>query len=198
MFDRYVVKYDDTLDKIASKFETMPSIIRDINNLYSGEIREGMELVVPKENKEYFNYYTVVSGDTLYGIARRYNINPELLSSINGINQNDYIYPDQQILIPKSGYSYYITASGDTLDTVSNTFKVDNFKGEKIGLKADIIVTPPSTQDKTPLQVDITFIANTGYTFDTSITEGKRYTYSVSDSSAKLTLKITPKENWIQ
>ena len=125
MFDRYVVKYDDTLAKIASKFETMPSIIRDINNLYSGEIREGMELVVPKENKEYFNYYTVVSGDTLYGIARRYNINPELLSSINGINQNDYIYPDQQILIPKSGYSYYITASGDTLDTVSNTFKVD-------------------------------------------------------------------------
>ena len=84
------------------------------------------------------------------------------------------------------------------VEVLENTFKVDNFKGEKIGLKADIIVTPPSTQDKTPLQVDITFIANTGYTFDTSITEGKRYTYSVSDSSAKLTLKITPKENWIQ
>lgn len=125
MFERYVVKYGDTLESIANNYGSMPSIIRDINNLYNLNIREGMELIVPKENKEYFNYYKVVSGDTIYGIARRYNINPELLSSINGIDQSDYIYPNQQILIPKSGYSYYITASGDTLDTVSNMFKVN-------------------------------------------------------------------------
>lgn len=125
MFDRYIVKFDDTIDKIASKYETMPNIIRDINNLYNDNLREGMEIIVPKENKEYFNYYSVTKGDTLYEIARKYNINPSLLSSINGLNEQDYIYPDQQILIPKSGYSYYITASGDTLDTVSNMFKVN-------------------------------------------------------------------------
>ena len=38
---------------------------------------------------------------------------------------NDYIYPDQEILIPKSGYSYYITTEGDTLDIVAGRFKVD-------------------------------------------------------------------------
>ena len=38
---------------------------------------------------------------------------------------NDYIYPGQEILIPKSGYSYYITTEGDTLDIVANRFKVD-------------------------------------------------------------------------
>ena len=83
------------------------------------------------------------------------------------------------------------------VEVLENTFKVDNFKGEKIGLKANIIVTPPSTQDKTPLQVDIIFIANTGYTFDDSIIAGKRYTYTAGNKSAKLTLKITPKENWV-
>ena len=80
---------------------------------------------------------------------------------------------------------------------LKTTFTVDNFKGEKIGLKANITVTPPSTQDKTPLPVNITFIANTGYTFDDSIITGKRYSYDASTKEAKLTLKITPKENWV-
>ena len=63
--------------------------------------------------------------DVLDGrIARKYNINPELLSSLNGLNMNDYIYPGQTIMIPKSGYSYYLTKEGDTLDTVANTFGI--------------------------------------------------------------------------
>ena len=72
----------------------------------------------------YFENYKIKSGDTLYGIARKYNINPDLLASLNGLNNNDYIYPDQMLLIPKSGYSYYITKAGDTLDTVANIFNV--------------------------------------------------------------------------
>ncbi len=37
----------------------------------------------------------------------------------------DYIYPEQEILIPKSGYSYYITKEGDTLNTVCSMFKIN-------------------------------------------------------------------------
>ena len=37
----------------------------------------------------------------------------------------EYIYPGQEIMIPKKGYSYYITAEGDTLKTVSDTFGVN-------------------------------------------------------------------------
>ncbi len=36
---------------------------------------------------------------------------------------DDYIYPNQKILIPKSGYSFYITKDGDTLEMVSQKFK---------------------------------------------------------------------------
>lgn len=74
---------------------------------------------------EYYDYYTIKSGDTLYQISRKYNINPELLSSLNGLNMNDYIYPGQMIMIPKGGYSYYLTKEGDTLDTVANTFGIN-------------------------------------------------------------------------
>ena len=123
MFEKYTVNYYDTLESIAKKFDTEVRIIKDINNLFFDDIRQGMELVVPADSKDYFNYYTVTEGDTLYGISRKYNINPELLASMNGIELDDYIYPNQQILIPKNGYSYYITAEGDTLKTVADTFK---------------------------------------------------------------------------
>ena len=82
-------------------------------------------LIVPKNNQNYFNYYTVEKGDSLYAISRRYNINPELLALLNGLNLNDYIYPNQVILIPKAMYSYYVTKSGDTLSSVANTFKTN-------------------------------------------------------------------------
>ena len=38
------------------------------------------------------------------------------------LNSEDYIYPNQEILIPKSNYSYYITKDGDSLDIVANKF----------------------------------------------------------------------------
>lgn len=79
-------------------------------------------------NNKYFSYYTIEKGDNLYEIARKYNINPKLLAAVNGLKDNEYIYPNQELIIPKSGYSYYITAEGDTLSGVAKTFKtsVDN------------------------------------------------------------------------
>ena len=125
MFDKYVIKPNDNLQSIANKFNTKPEVLMDVNNIYfPDELRVGMEIVVPKNKEKYFNYYTIEAGDSLYKIAQKYNINPTLLASLNGLKLDDYIYPNQEILIPKSGYSYYITAEGDTLDTVANMFKI--------------------------------------------------------------------------
>lgn len=76
-------------------------------------------------NDTYFEYYTIKKGDSLYKIAKNYNINPSLLASMNGFDMNDFIYPGQVLLIPNQNYSYYITKSGDTLDTVINTLNED-------------------------------------------------------------------------
>ena len=89
------------------------------NNLSILEIA----LSVGFNNQNYFSYYTVEKGDSLYAISRRYNINPELLAGLNGLSMEDYIYPNQEILIPKSGFSYYITKEGDTIDLVAGLFK---------------------------------------------------------------------------
>ena len=71
----------------------------------------------------YFTYYTIEKGDNLYEISRKYNINPKLLAAMNGIEDNEYIYPGQELMIPKSGYSYYITGDGDTLKGVADAFR---------------------------------------------------------------------------
>lgn len=76
-------------------------------------------------NNNLYDKYIIRKGDTLYSISRQYNINPELLSLINGLNMNDFIYENQEILIPKSGYSYYLTREGDNLNDVLSLFNVE-------------------------------------------------------------------------
>ena len=85
-------------------------------------------VIVPKNNQNYFNYYTIEKGDSLYGIARRYNINPELLAGLNGLSMDDYIYPNQEILIPRAGVQIYVTKEFDTLKDVVKRFKTNTEK----------------------------------------------------------------------
>lgn len=129
MYDKYVIEEGDTLKSIADKFNTLESTIMDINNISEPSLlRQGMEIIVPKESEKYFEYYTIKKGDNIYKIAREYNINPELLSALNGLEGDDFIYPEQRLLIPKSGYSYYITREGDTLDIVADRFNISKDK----------------------------------------------------------------------
>ena len=71
-----------------------------------------------------FDYYKITKGDTLYKIAEENNINPSLLAKLNGINESDYIYPDQILLVPKAGSLLYITAIGDTLSEIAKGLNV--------------------------------------------------------------------------
>lgn len=123
MYDKYLIKEGETLEDIASRFNTSVDMILNINDIYSREyLRAGEEIIVPKNQESYFTYYTVNQGDSLYQIARKYNINPSLLALLNGLNMEDYIYPNQRLIIPKSGYSFYITKDGDTLEIVRDKF----------------------------------------------------------------------------
>lgn len=129
MYNVYKIKSGDTIEEIAKAFSTTIDRLLELNALDGNSyLRVGEEIIVPETSKNYFEYYTVNKGDSIYAISRRYNINPELLASLNGLNNADYIYPGQVILIPKSNYSYYITKEGDTLDSVVNLFGTNKEK----------------------------------------------------------------------
>lgn len=128
MYNVYKVLGGETLESLANRFNTTVENLQLLNNLEGLYIEDRDEIIVPETSKKYFEYYKVQKGDSIYGIAKRYNINPELLASLNGLNYSDYIYPDQLIMIPKPNYSYYITKEGDTLDSVSNILGITRDK----------------------------------------------------------------------
>ncbi|MCI9280152.1 MAG: LysM peptidoglycan-binding domain-containing protein [Bacilli bacterium] len=141
MFDKYSIKKGESLENVAKMFNTDVDVLKQINNIYYDDmVRAGMDIIVPKNRDQYFNYYVIEKGDNLYEIARKYNINPELLASMNGLEMDDYIYPNQELLIPKSGYSYYITKDGDTLEMVSDVFRVN--KDELMNDNSTIYLMP--------------------------------------------------------
>ena len=74
-----------------------------------------------KIESPYYYIYEIKKGDTLYKLSKEFNVNTMLLSELNGLNIDDYIYPGQMVLIPKKDVSYYITKEGDTLKLISKT-----------------------------------------------------------------------------
>jgi len=123
MYDTYVIEKNDTIATISSKFNTSPEIIYQLNG-YVIDLVPGNTLIVPRITSNYFDYYTVTKGDTLYKIASDNNIDADLLAQLNGINKSDYIYPNQILLIPKAGSILYFTAVGDTLGEIAKGLNV--------------------------------------------------------------------------
>ena len=71
-----------------------------------------------------FSYYIVEKGDNLYQIGKRYNVSPQVIADLNGININDIIYPNQQIMVPRDGIGLYITKDGDTMQSISKDLNI--------------------------------------------------------------------------
>lgn len=128
MYQIYKVQPNDTLEKIAQSFGTTIDKIREINGL--GEIYEGGYVLVPirsnTSDSDLYTSYSVKKGDNIYSIAREYGVPYETLLRINGLNKDDYIYPEQKILIPKANSGIYVTSEADTIQSLYQKHK-DNW-----------------------------------------------------------------------
>ena len=127
MYDIYTVNNNETITSIANKLNINPILLSSINNNIV-KLTPGMTLLIPKKDNEYFDYYKVSKGDTLFNIARMYNVNVNMLSMLNGLDNEDYIYPNQVIMIPKENVRIYITAEGDTLQNIIKGINADTNK----------------------------------------------------------------------
>lgn len=121
MYDIYTIQNGDTIESISGKFGTTPEKIYELNvNLEPAEqLESGKKIIVPVARPAIFEYYTIKKGDTLYNIAKQLDMDPTNLAEINGLENADYIYDNQVLLIPKKGTKVVITKSGDTLEKVS-------------------------------------------------------------------------------
>ena len=121
MYKIYQITSGDTLRSIANKIGTTIELLSQINGISQNtQLMPGMNLIIPVLENEMFMKHIVKNGDSIYELANMYNIDYKDILKINGLNEYDYIYEGQEILIPKNGINYYITNEEDTLKKISN------------------------------------------------------------------------------
>ena len=123
MYGIYQVRVDDTLDSIANEVGTTKEELMQINGIVKDmALRPGSFIIVPRFDNNYIKY-KVKKGDNIYALAEKNNVDYKSLLKLNGLDEGDYIYPDQIILIPNN-YQIYITEE-ETLNDIENKLKVD-------------------------------------------------------------------------
>lgn len=127
----YIVKRGDTLYSIANKYNVSVNELMRINNLKSTNLAIGQQLRIPINGvPSTSNYiiYTVKVGDSLYSIAKKYNVSVDTL-----INENSLVSTTlaigQKLKIPvedqgDNDYQYmtYIVQSGDSLYKIAKNY----------------------------------------------------------------------------
>lgn len=109
IMETYTVKRGDTLTKIARKYKVAVSDLVKWNNIKNPNlIYVGEKLNLREKDEKIENQvirYVVKRGDTLYWIAKSYNINIREIISINNIKNPNLIYTNEVIYIPE--YNLY-------------------------------------------------------------------------------------------
>ena len=101
----YIVSAGDTLSQIAVKHKVSISSLKRANNLTSNLIKVGQELVIkapasgPKTTPVRKLNYQVRSGDSLYLIAKRFDLKINDITSWNKLDKNKYLQPGQRLTL---------------------------------------------------------------------------------------------------
>ncbi|MFN8454737.1 MAG: peptidoglycan DD-metalloendopeptidase family protein [Anaerolineae bacterium] len=83
--------------------------------------------IIPERAREEISTYQVESGDTIYGIAAKFGLDPETVIWSNPDLEKapDILSIGQELrILPVNGV-YHQVGQGDTLDKIASTFKVD-------------------------------------------------------------------------
>ena len=135
----HTINRGDNLWSLASKYDTEVKIIKEINYLKTDVLSIGSTLLIPlgkTESNKFIPYemYIVSEGDTLWKIARKYDLEVRDLAQMNSINENSYLFLGQQLTVgnkniyrnieSKKRTILYSVKQGDSLYKISELFDV--------------------------------------------------------------------------
>ncbi len=152
---RHKVKSGESLLVIAKQYHTTVDAIRSANAISGNLIRAGDFLLIPVATRDLDEYslsadqrlaatqatergqfkieHKVVSGDTLWDISRKYNVNLRSLASWNGMAPTDPLRPGKQLVVwlPQQRTEgavmrsiQYQVRAGDSLARIANRYNV--------------------------------------------------------------------------
>jgi membrane-bound lytic murein transglycosylase D len=101
----YIAVAGDTLSEIAQKHKVSISNLKRANNISGNLIKIGQELLIkapksgPKTTPVRKLNYQVRSGDSLYLIAKRFDLKVADITSWNKLDKNKYLQPGQRLTL---------------------------------------------------------------------------------------------------
>ncbi len=115
-WQRYRIRQGDSLIRIAKRFDTQVALLREVNNVRGNFIRAGDTLMIPDSSawRESLALakagstgvkrgYKVRRGDSLYEIARRFDVSIDDIVSWNRLDPNSYLQPGQALTLYLEG-----------------------------------------------------------------------------------------------
>lgn len=188
-WERHKIKAGDTLGEIAMKYNTSVNVLRQFNRIKGSLIRAGQSLLIPVALRQQEDYslsqqqrlkraqarlyakhnaapltHTVVSGDTLWDLSRKYNVNMRSLATWNGMASLDILKPGTVLKVWSKNRRdsvvrkvNYRVRKGESLSLIASKFNlsVNNIKkwnnkvsqkhyihpGERLTLYVDVTQT---------------------------------------------------------
>lgn len=98
-YDIYIVQKGDSLWAISKKYDLPLQELISINKLEDNTLKTGQKLLIPKQKTENEKIYIVQKGDTLWSIAKKYNVSVNNIKEKNNLTSN-LLSVGQQIIIP--------------------------------------------------------------------------------------------------
>lgn len=134
----YEVRPGDTLTAIAADHGVSVQAILEVNDIADPDlIRAGQQIVIPGKKGEPARVHVVAAGETLAGIAARYDSNPAGLAAANDLSNPNLIRIGQKLRIPgasssSSGggtgggeaVSFHVVRAGDTVAGIASRYGI--------------------------------------------------------------------------
>lgn len=152
---RHRIQKGETLLGIAARYDTEVKVLKSVNHLQNNRIRTGAHLLVPKAVRNLDEYalsqanrlasaadaeganleHPVQAGESLWTIARRYDVTIAQLCMWNGLSRNDTLATGRTLRIrpadaapdrhsPTTRRITYTVRSGESLWDISQRFQV--------------------------------------------------------------------------
>ena len=145
-WNRYTVRSGDSLIRIAKKFHTTPALIKQVNRLRSNTIKIKQKLLIPvaSKGKKYYGLseqnrlsskqskvkgspgsqkivHRVVSGDTIWELAKKHKVSMRKIAKWNGMAPKDVLKPGKDLLIwSRANLSKTLNEAESSYPTLTN------------------------------------------------------------------------------
>lgn len=142
----YIVRFGDTLEDVANKYNVDVSEIKALNNLESNNLTIGQVLVIPsfyssEISQDNYITYIVQSGDSLYRIAKKFDMTVDELKMLNNLDSN-LLKIGQKLIVGKRWDNANDSDLGDydiyTVLPDDNLYSIANKKNITIGMLKSI------------------------------------------------------------